>query len=218
MKEVARAASPGRAPFPGFLRARNLLAFTVAVVVVCLLVRVLGRWLLRLPGADATGAPTTMPLALVFPLVLACLVVSAMHSPYESLERLACRPLRLLRLVHASSVVVVVSVLLWLAASNLTGPLAALASVRNFVLLAGLGLLAVPLVGPRLAWVPPVGFSAWLLTAGASWASNPLVAANGSRVAGMVAAVALVLGVPVAALFTSVPLSSRAFPTNRREA
>ena len=116
-----------------------------------------GTRTLPLPGL-AGAAAFGIPLALFAPVAIAIALATALAGGEPRLEAVASRPLPVLDAVLGVAVALLALIacgLVWLAVGSAFNVLA-LEAGRNAVGYVGLALLAYPLLGPRLAGLPPV--------------------------------------------------------------
>ena len=145
-----------------YARSRGADPAGVVLLVLCVAAAWAGRWLVARPSLEPATArlPVTIALALAAAVVLA----GTLHSPADELERTTPRSWAAWRAGHA-------------AVATLAAVLAVLpvlppavhgqqALVRNTVGLLGLALLTAALLGPRLAWTLPLGYTATVYLTG----------------------------------------------------
>jgi len=128
----------------------------LVVIGLCLAGAGAGQWLAARPTLDDATArlPVTVALAVAAAVVLA----GTLHSPADEIERTAPRPWQRWRASHATTLAMIGTVLVWPVLPVAVHGQAAL--LRNTAGLLGLALIAAVVVGPRPAWVLPLGYAA----------------------------------------------------------
>lgn len=110
--------------------------------------------------------PLTVPWVVLLPVVAACVVAPTMSSPMTEFEYSAARTMRPIAFAHLAVASALAAGACWWAAAPLPGPIASDSALRNFLGFLGLALLGNTLLGPALAWVPPVVVAVLALAAG----------------------------------------------------
>jgi len=196
-----------------FFQARHTGVVLTAVVVVgaaCLLV---GQHRFPLPGVHADdGAPVAIPVALVAPLLLASLLVLSVEARHVALmEEGSSRRLAVWHLAHRIACMAGTLAVVSLSTLQLRGGLACLSTVRNTMLLTGVGWMMTGVVGATRAAIVACGIGVLLLTIGAGWQGDPLIQPDGDLPTLWCAVVILAVGV----LASILPAGS--FVNRRRE-
>ncbi len=139
-----------------YARSRGAPTAALVVTALCLAGAGAGQWLAARPTLDDASArlPVTVALAVAVAVVLA----GTLFSPADEIERTTPRPWQRWRAAHATTLATIGTTLAWPVLPVAVHGQAAL--LRNTVGLLGLALMAAVLVGPRLAWVLPLGYAA----------------------------------------------------------
>ncbi len=134
------------------LRSRRVPAALLALALLGGALRAQLHWHLMSGGALAEQGP------MVIEAGAAVLVAMTAHSPFGEAERAAGRWLPYLRLGAALALTGIAIGALQLGVTGASVPGGVLVLARNVIGIAGIGLLASPVTGGLLAWVPPLGY------------------------------------------------------------
>ena len=139
-----------------YARSRGMPLALVGVLALCGLGAWAGVWLAARPDLDDTTA--RVPVVVALAVAVAVMIASTLHSGADEIERTTPRRWAAWRGIHAGG-----GALLGLALLTPVLPAATYGQaslLRNTAGLLGLALLAATAVGPRLAWVLPLGYPA----------------------------------------------------------
>lgn len=157
-----------------YFRARHITSIALLSVLVAGATLAWGTISVPTQGSDEFGVPVRMQLGLIISVVFAWFTSVGMSSHYPSDESLSTRHLWGYRLTHVLLAVAGFTILAIAATSTLDGTPGTSGAVRNYLLLAGLGLASAPLVGPRLSWILPSAVMMFYATLGSGLSHNPL--------------------------------------------
>ncbi len=134
------------------LRSRRVPSALLALALLGGVLHAVLHWHLMSGGALAQQGP------MVIEAGAAVLVAMTAHSPFGEAERAAGRWLPYLRLGAALALTGIAIGALQLGVTGASVPGGVLVLARNVIGIAGIGLLASPVTGGLLAWVPPLGY------------------------------------------------------------
>jgi hypothetical protein len=145
------------------------------------------------------AAPLPIPWVVFVPLLDSYIVAACVISPLPRMELLAQRRLAILSHAYLASVVIVATLLVWLATSRTPPPISSMSAIRNFLGLLGLSLISIALFGAALAWMLPCGivFTAIAIRNGDDGflALDWLLAPDTDKEALMIAGILLAVGI-----------------------
>jgi hypothetical protein len=145
-----------------FLRARDAPAALGALAATGALTHIIGAWAMPLPYANGG----TVPVAIILPLLTACIVATVARVPAPQWEYLSTKPLGILHAGYALTLVGIAGLATAMGSLPLTGELTWIAATRNTLLLCGVGLFATA-VGPAgWAWLAPATYVGLVISAG----------------------------------------------------
>jgi hypothetical protein len=139
------------------LRSRRVPAALLALAFCGAVLRAVLHWHLMSSGANAQQIP------MIIEAGAAVVIAAAAHSPFGEAERAAGRYLPYLRLGAALALtgIAIGALQLGVTGAFLHGPAepgGILVLARNVIGITGIGLLASPITGGLLAWIPPLGY------------------------------------------------------------
>ena len=134
------------------LRSRRVPSAVLALAVCGGTLRAVLHWHLMSGGANAQQVP------MIIEAGAAVLIATTTHSPFGEAERAAGRWLPYLRLGAALALTGIAIGALQLGVTGASLPGGVLVLARNVIGITGIGLLASPVTGGLLAWIPPLGY------------------------------------------------------------
>ena len=139
-----------------YARSRGAPTAALVVTALCLAGAGAGQWLAARPTLD--DATARLPVTVALAVAVAVVLSGTLFSPADEVERTAPRPWQRWRASHATTLAMIGAILAWPVLPVAVHGQAAL--LRNTAGLLGLALMAAVVVGPRLAWVLPLGYAA----------------------------------------------------------